>query len=425
MSGDTRKALKRIPIERLEPGMYVHEICAHWTSHPFWRTSFLLTDTADVAKMREAKIREVWIDTARGKDVAPLPPVTPVPTRLDDIERGIVPNAYVPPPPEPAKPTEPQVSMSEEMAHAVLVCARAKQAVVAMFSEARMGKAINTKAAAELVNQISDSVMRHRGALVSLVRLKRQDEYSYMHSVAVCALMIALARELGFDEEKVKQAGRAGLLHDLGKAVMPLEVLNKPGKLTDAEYAVMRQHPERGYELLREAGEDDAWVLDVCLHHHEHVDGNGYPHRQSGAEISEIARMGAICDVYDAITSNRPYKAGWDPAESIRRMSEWKGHFDERLFHAFVRCVGIYPAGSLVRLTSGRLAIVLEQGKRSLLEPRVRVFYSTRSNSRIPPETLDLSSRHCKERVAGSENPADWKFDDLHEVWLAASHEAV
>lgn len=396
--------------------MYIHEICAHWSAHPFWRKSFLLDQSEDIGKLRECGIAEVWIDTSLGKDVALPTAEAIVPDVFDDIERGYVPGVQAPVVPV-------SVGLGDEMANAALVCARAKKVVVAMLAEARMGKAVDTQAVDGLVSDISASVLRHHGALISLVRLKKQDEYSYMHSVAVCALMIALSRELGLSDEQIARAGRAGLLHDLGKALMPLEVLNKPGKLSDAEYAVMREHPERGLELLREAGEDDEVVLDVCLHHHERMDGTGYPHRIVGADISEFARMGAICDVYDAITSNRPYKPGWDPAESIRRMAEWKGHFDPRLFHAFVRCVGIYPPGSLVRLSSGRLGIVLETRAGSLLTPQVRVFYSTRLNSRIPPETVDLSRRHSKDKIAGSEDPAAWQFDDLDDLWLVATKE--
>ncbi len=230
-----------------------------------------------------------------------------------------------------------------------------------MFNEARLGHAIDAEHCRPLVAEISESVYRNPGALVSLARLKSADEYSYMHSVAVCALMVSLGRTLGLNEAQCREAGLAGLLHDMGKALMPLEILNKPGKLTDEEFALMRTHPERGHALLVEGGGAGEAVLDVCLHHHEKIDGSGYPHRLSGEPLTLIARMGAVCDVYDAITSNRPYKAGWDPAESIARMASWQGHFDATVFSAFVRSLGIYPTGSLVRLASGRLAVVVEQ----------------------------------------------------------------
>jgi len=140
--------------------------------------------------------------------------------------------------------------------------------------------------------------------------------------------MVSLARQLGLSEDLVREAGLAGLLHDVGKMTMPVEVLNKPGSLTDAEFVVMRSHPERGHALLLAAGSIPASALDVCLHHHEKYDGSGYPYRLQGEAISLFARMGAVCDVYDAITSNRPYKKAWNPAESLARMAQWTGHFD-------------------------------------------------------------------------------------------------
>lgn len=201
----------------------------------------------------------------------------------------------------------------------------------------------------------------------------------------------------------------AGLLHDIGKMAMPLDVLNKPGKLSDDEYAIMRSHPERGHAMLLAAqtAVSDA-VLDVCLHHHEKVDGTGYPHRLAGEEISLLARMGAICDVYDAITSNRPYKTAWDASGSLARMAQWQGHFDTQLLHAFVRTVGIYPLGSLVRLQSGRLGVVIEHHPQQLTAPRLKLFYSVRTRAAIPAQELDLSNPQCGDRIVGREDPAAW-----------------
>jgi putative nucleotidyltransferase with HDIG domain len=288
-----------------------------------------------------------------------------------------------------------------------------------------MGKAVDAAGAQRLVDEISDSLARNASALISLARLKTADDYTYMHSVAVCAMMIALARQLGLDEAQTRSLGLAGLLHDLGKAVMPMEVLNKPGKLTEGEFAIMKSHPVKGHSILQQVGKLDPVALEVCLHHHEKVDGSGYPHGLHGEAISLYAKMGAVCDVYDAITSNRPYKAGWDPAESLRKMAEWaEGHFDQRVFQAFVKSLGIYPIGSLVRLTSGRIGVVVEQTAKSLTMPRVKVFYSTRSSLRIPPEIVDLSAPGCVEKIAQREDPSQWNFRDLNEQWsgLAVSH---
>jgi len=314
-------------------------------------------------------------------------------------------------------------AMAQELRRAAAICTDAKQAVISMFAEARMGQAIDTAGAQVLVNEISDSVKRHPGALISLARIKTADEYTYMHSVAVCALMVALARQTGLDEEATRMAGLAGLLHDLGKAAIPLDILNKPGKLSDAEFAVIRGHPAAGHAMLQRSGLP-APVLDACLHHHEKMDGTGYPDRLQGDQISLIARMTAICDVYDAITSDRPYKRGWDPAESLRRMADWTNdHFDARLFQAFVKSIGIYPVGSLVRLTSGRLGVVVEQAPAALTTPVVKVFFSTKSDLRIPAELVNLAAPGATEKIVAREDPGQWNFPDMNELWSGFSEQ--
>jgi putative nucleotidyltransferase with HDIG domain len=305
--------------------------------------------------------------------------------------------------------------MQEELTQAASLWNNSREQVSSMFNEARMGKALDAEQCMPLVNDIAGSVYRNPGALVSLARLKTQDDYTYMHSVAVCALMVALGRELGLSETECREAGMAGLLHDLGKAQMPLEVLNKPGKLTDAEFTVMRSHPVRGHEMLLEGRGVTEPVLDVVLHHHERIDGTGYPHRLPEAQITRLSRMGAVCDVYDAITSNRPYKAGWDPGESIARMASWKGHFDPLVFQAFVRSLGIYPTGSLVKLQSERLAVVVEQNPKALMLPIVKVFFSIKSQMPMTPQLLELS--RSTDKIVGRENPAVWGFKHLDELW--------
>ncbi|HEY9099219.1 MAG TPA: HD-GYP domain-containing protein [Thiobacillus sp.] len=400
---------KKILARDLLPGMYLLELCGSWINHPFWRTSFTLNDPADIKRILDSGITEVWIDIAKGLDVRNVPSPKAVP------------------PPPTAKPVPPpkvlaakSVSMSEELTRATHICNTSRKAMVSMFREARMGKAISADAAGALVEEISSSVMRNPGALISLARLKTADDYTYMHSVAVCALMVSLSRQLDLDEHATREAGMAGLLHDLGKAAMPMDVLNKPGRLTDEEFRIIKNHPSEGHRMLVEGQTASEIVLDVCLHHHEKVDGSGYPNKLTGDQISLYAKMGAVCDVYDAITSNRPYKKGWDPAESIRKMTEWcNGHFDERVFQAFIKSVGIYPIGSLVRLSSGRLAVVVEQSEGSLITPRVKVFFSSKSQTRITPEVIDLSRPSVSEKIVGRENAAQWGIQDLDTLWAS------
>ncbi len=404
--------LKKINVEQLTVGMHLKEFCGSWMEHPFWRTGFVITDPKDIAAIHASSIKEVWIDASKGLDVARDVAAMTEAESEAQVEVQLQRLAIV------EKPELAPVSMGVELERAAKICFQSKQAVISMFQEARMGKAVDIGGAKQLVEDISDSVARNPGALISLARLKTADDYTYMHSVAVCAMMVGLAKQLGLDEAQTRSAGMAGLLHDLGKALMPMQVLNKPGKLSNAEFDVIKTHPTEGHRLLLTGQNVDPLVLDVCLHHHEKTDGSGYPEGLTADAISLFAKMGAVCDVYDAITSNRPYKSGWDPAESLRKMAEWaNGHFDGTVFQAFVKSLGIYPIGSLVKLTSGRLGVVVEQRGKSLTTPSVKVFFSTKSNLRIPPEVIDLSKTGATEKIVGREDPAKWRFADLNELW--------
>ncbi len=399
--------------------MFVHEVPGSWLSHPFWRGAFKVVDDKQLAQLREA-VAYVVIDTAKGLDIEvaqPAEPVAEAPPELETPPSVAVAEGV---PDRGAKPTagQPAAGFQDEVRRASKIVAQARPAMKNLFRDVRLGKAIDTEHCLPLVSDIADSVERNPAAIVSLARLKTSDDYTFMHSVAVCALMVSLGKQLGLGEADCREAGLAGLVHDLGKAMMPLEVLNKPGALTAEEYAIMKSHPEAGHRMLLEGKGVGPVPLDVCLHHHEKVNGKGYPHGLQGDEISLFAKMGAVCDVYDAITSNRPYKAGWDPSESITKMAQWakEGHFDEKVFQAFVKSVGIYPVGSLVKLKSGRLAIVVEQGGSSLLKPVVKVFYSTRANEPLVPEVLDLG--RVSDEIVSREAPSTWGFKNLDDFWL-------
>lgn len=367
--------LKKISISDVRLGMYIHKIDGNWMQHPFWKSAFLLSDQSDLKKLQSSPVESLWIDTDKGADV-----------KRPAVEEAANTLAVEPEHIHPAKKIE-KVSLEEELIAARLVHTKTKEAVVSMFGEARMGKSIHVEEAVALVDDISLSMERNSNALLSLIRLKTADEYTYLHSVAVCVLMVALGKQLGLRGEELKQVGVAGLLHDIGKMAVPSAVLNKPGKLTDKEFDIVKTHPRKGWEILSAVLKANEPALDVCLHHHERVDGKGYPERLSGDKLTLHARMGAVCDVYDAITSERCYKKGWEPADAVKTMASWRtGHFDEKVFHAFVRTIGIYPNGTLVRLKSGRLGLVIEQSGKNLMTPLVKVFFSTRTNGHIPVE---------------------------------------
>lgn len=384
---------KKIEIDNIRIGMFIDKLEGSWINSPFWKSAFKLSDKKDLNSILSSGTKHVWIDTQKGLDVE-VPKTEGKPVAKTEVKEPVA---------------EKPVSLEEEMEAARRIQTQATEKITSMFQDARMGKAIKAQDALPVVSEIYLSVIRNPGALISLTRLKTADNYTYMHSVAVCGLMIALGRQMGLEESVVKSLGMAGLLHDVGKMAIPDEILNKPGGLTDDEFGIIKSHPVRGWEMLKDLEEVDEITLDVCLHHHEKMDGSGYPEKISANKISLYAKMGAVCDVYDAITSNRSYKQGWTPSDSIRKMASWKnGHFDEVIFDHFVRMIGIYPTGTLVKLSNGRLAVVMDQGE-NLLKPRVKVVYSTSTRAFIEPSIIEL------EKIEGAiediMDPAEFGID--------------
>lgn len=405
--------LKKISVAQLRVGMRLHELCGSWLGHPLGKRGTVLNDPADLVNLRASGVTHCWIETD-----ATLEPATAA-------ADGAHPAPGTPRDTEPAPASAPPpiaTSLEDELQHAAALVTQSRRVVQSLFGQARLGRAVEVEQCLPLVDEIATSVWRHPSAMTSLVRLKLHDEYTFMHSVAVCALMVALARQLGQDEAQTRAAGLAGLLHDIGKACVPLNVLNKPGKLTSEEFSLIATHPVRGHQLLGETGMADGIAMDVCLHHHERLDGTGYPNRLADSALSTAARMGAVCDVYDAVTSNRPYKTAWDPSESIAQMALWakNGQFDFTMFQAFVKCLGIYPIGSLVRLESQRIGVVVESDSEALLTPKVAVFFSTAAHERIKPVLLDLALPGCGDRVVGRESNRKWKFKKLDELWAGS-----
>ena len=290
--------LKKIPTQQAELGMFLQSMEGSWLSHPFWKTKFLLAEASDLDSLKKSGVPYIWIDASKGKDVVaeagaeeasqPLPPPPPPPEPVARLEAQPKEPAPVASTPLDSKSmaAQPSRSFADEMEQAAALMNKSRKAVVGMLNEARMGRVVRQEAAAEVVEDIAGSVWRNPSALITLARLKTRDDYTYMHSVAVCAMMVSLGRQLGLSEAEQRVAGEAGLLHDVGKMLMPLEVLNKPGQLTDAEFAIMKSHPSRGYEALKAGGAFGEGVLDVALHHHEKMDGSGYPHRLPGDKIT-------------------------------------------------------------------------------------------------------------------------------------------
>lgn len=382
--------IKLITVDELRQGMFVHKLEVWWIKDKRIRNQMLITDKRQIAWIRNEGILEVWIDLDKSVQAPQKPP-------------------------EPKKAI-PQTPFFHEIDQAQAIFIQGKPRVLAMFNEARLGQSLDLNYTLNLVDEIAGSLTREPTALLSMARLKNHDDYTYLHSMAVCGLMISLGKTLGLDEQQQRRVGMGGLLHDVGKAAVPLEILNKPGRLTPEEMAIMRQHPIVGAQILMEADADED-LVDITLHHHEKLDGSGYPHGLKGEEISLFSHMAAVCDVYDAVTSDRPYRKGWTPAEAMHNMLSWRGHFDTKLLQTFVRSIGIYPVGSLVRLASGRVALVVQAGEQSLLKPKVHVFWSLHAQREIKPEELDLGDSFCTDSITGAEDSSMWKNIDLNRIW--------
>ncbi|MDN4053712.1 HD-GYP domain-containing protein [Massilia sp. YIM B02763] len=405
--------LKTLDSSQLRVGMSIHDLDCGWMEHPFVRSRFVITSEEEIRRIRLAGIRGVTIDCERGLDVADAPTVEEAAAITEAEVTAIA-----------AKPVAPlRTTVAEEYDQAVAIRRQAAGLVKTVMQDARLGKAVELDRVAPVVENVTASILRNAGALLGLSVIKNKDDYTFLHSVSVCTLLVAFCRSRGMDADTVYQAGIGGLLHDTGKALIPDHILNKPGRLTDEEFAIVRRHPKDGYDILCRTGGIGDIALDITLHHHERRDGSGYPDRQGESEISELAQMAAIVDVYDAITADRCYHKGMPPAEALRKLYEWsKFHFNPELTQAFMRCVGIYPVGTLVLLESGRLAVVVEPHETSLLTPKVNVFYSTKSQTYIKPEMVDLARGlgfGGGDKIVRHESPDKWQVDPLRFLALA------
>lgn len=379
--------------------MYIHGFEGSWFSHPFWRTRFLLERPEDLEALLASDVAAVVIDVERG--VGPAPQAAPRQAAAPAQRVTSVPLTTL----------APADSAKTDREHAKKTIARSKRAVKAVFDGARLGQPVNAEAVASVVEDISAAVDRNPAMFIDMARLKSKDEYTYLHSVSVCALMVNLARQLGLDEPTVRSMGLAGLLHDVGKMAVPDAILNKPGRLDDDEFAQIRTHPEQGHAMLEKGQGVTQEVLDVSLLHHEKVDGTGYPFGLKGDAISLAARMGAICDVYDALTSDRAYKEGWSPLRAATEMHGWDGHFDRALLFQFFRSVGILPPGLLVRMRSNRLGITLPDGAKES-RSKVRIFHCALERTPLTLEDVFLCSSGGSDQIVGEEDPARWGFGD-------------
>ena len=391
---------KKIQVEQLRPGMYIDDFNCSWLENPFFSNSIMVKDEDTIEKTIDNGIREVYIDTDKGLDVNDAPTEEEVKQEIQTEFSMFL---------KSGKEDTNRVSVEEEIVRAKEIKKEAKQTVQKVMEDIKLGKQIKLDKVESTVDKMVDSIFRNKDALASLSRIKKVDEYTFSHSVSVCVLMISFARHLGLDSQTVKEVGVGGLLHDIGKTNIPIELLNKKGTLTEDEYIIMKEHVVQGTVLLYDFS--DIYDTSVCVaaHHHERMDGSGYPNGLKGEEISKFGQMAGIVDVYDAITSDSHYRRGIQPTEALKKLYEWsKFHFNSALVQQFIKCVGIYPVGTLVLLESGMLSIVLTHGYKNILKPTVRIVFDTKKMKNVAPYDIDLSQGGNEDKIKSYESPYIW-----------------
>lgn len=314
--------LKRIGKDQLQIGMFIEALEGSWLDTPFAGCRYTLECEEEAARLRNSDVCGVFINTSKGLDVLPAVAGHSEP----DVPGRAVKTLLV--------------SRSRKIRF--LTADKIKRTSVllkSIFDDVSAGAAVTVETVAPVIEEVTQSLDINPSILISMTRMKTKDGATFLPSLAVSALMIRLARHLNLDSSLVPVLGMSGLLHDIGKIGMPIEILTKAGALTDAEMELIRRHPALGHHMLsRGKGMPDI-VLDVCLHHHERLDGKAYPLGLFGGQISLHARMAAICDVYDALTSARPYKRPWTSSEAVSWMLDTKGAFDRPLLREFIEGV--------------------------------------------------------------------------------------
>ncbi len=244
--------------------------------------------------------------------------------------------------------------------------------VVKTHQNVRNVKPIDISKAKSLVHNLAENILINPNAMMWLTHLKARHEYTLTHSINVCILALIFAKHLDLHRTELELLGLGALLHDIAKLRIPPEILDKPGKFTDEEFAVMKTHPIEGYNILKEDAAIPNESLEIVLHHHERINGKGYPDELTNDQISKHIKLTSIVDVYDAVTSDRCYHDGISPYKALQNIYSWtSGHFDKQYVEGFMSCMGIYPVGTLVNLSDGKTAVVIATTKKTKLRPMV------------------------------------------------------
>jgi len=363
--------IKKIRVEHLKPGMYVADLNTPWVLHPFFPNRITVRGQRDIDQMLRCRMTEVYIDTERGTDSPKAVALAEAERELDArLREEVLEGAE-------EIPEEGPVPFAAEYRRARELYVEAKIEVQHQFEEVEHGGRADGESADRSVTDIVASIFRNRDAMLSLARLKSFDEYTFHHSLNVAVLSLNLGVQLGILDRELQKLGIGALLHDMGKLRVPGGLVQKEGPLDPREYEAIKTHSLHGARILLEAGSVPTDCAVVPLSHHERYDGSGYPRKLSGPGVGKFGLIAAIADVYDAMTTDRPYQKGMSPTLALRKLYGWAGtHFHAVYVQKFIQCVGIYPIGTAVRLDTGEVGVVIRQNRADLLRPWVRIARS-------------------------------------------------
>ena len=366
--------IKKITIDQLIPGMFVHQILEQKGTLSV-KSQGRVTSNDLVNTLKKQGVKTLAIDTEKAFKIG------------DSASSSIV-KDYLASPNEAAKPH--LVTLEKELTRASKLHEQGKAIQKLLLENVQKETPFDASIPKAFSNKLVESVDRNPDALLCLTKIREKDDYLLEHSLNVAILLANFGKFLGMSDEEVQDLSYAGFLHDLGKIKIPDEILHKPGRLTDSEMDIMKGHVKYGVDYLKETDIAPP-LIQAISEHHERLDGLGYPAGTKGNDISQAGRMLAIADMYDALTADRVYKAGMSSQKAFSiLMSDAPDRLDKLLVQQFIKCLGVYPVGSLVLLSNERLAMVLEQ-KGSPLTPVVKVFYSVRNSHYLTPKDIDLS----------------------------------
>lgn len=389
MSSSTHNPLMKVDVGDLKIGMYVMELDRPWSETAFLFQGFLL-QTPHELRAVQAACEFVWVDAKRSHDVSEQPLLSNSAPAMEVKIR--------------------KVDFFQELAVALPVWQTAHAESLRILNAVQLGMELDVPAVKAVVKECVDSILRNPAALLWLARIKNNDQYSAEHSLRVAILAIALGRELGMRPLQLEEIGVCGMLHDVGKIKVPDEILNKPGALTPEEFTIMKEHSEHGRKLLLSNHQITPSTVDVAYAHHERMDGKGYPRGLDASRIPYSAKIIAVVDAYDAINSDRVYSRGKSSLEALRILFDSAGsHFDDDIVGCFISMIGIYPAGEIVELSNGEVAIIIGCPPDNKLKPRLLVV-------------RDEDKQLCAERVIDlARNPKDREGKELRVRAVACS----